>query len=300
MTDLGALESLGRRLPAPIARAAKRVAVYPRYRAQTRACRRGFREFSDRYPQKVLFIAGLPKSGTTWLEKMVASYPGFHDVTVPTVYRYELATGGTHDYELPERMFSWFKDMLVVTKMHVHGSPHNVGLLRDAGVRCVVLYRDLRDVAVSHVFYVRRTPWHPEYPLYSKLSPQEGLSVFAERTLSPFVDWVRSWHENAGPDMGLFVTYEDMLSDTVGAMSLIAEHFELDASVETISTIVDRHSFEAMSGGRSAGQQNDTSFFRKGVSGDWRNHFTPELTEMFRARIGDSLEGFGYDRDASL
>ncbi|MDP9300109.1 MAG: sulfotransferase domain-containing protein [Actinomycetota bacterium] len=300
MTALGVLESVGRRLPAPVARVSKRVAVYPRYLAQAQACRRGFREFGDRYPQQVLFIAGLPKSGTTWLESMVASYPGFHEVTIPSVYGYELATGGTHDYELPHRMFSRFRQMLVVTKLHVHGSPHNVGLLRDAGVRCVILYRDLRDVAVSHVFYVRRTPWHPEYPLYSKRSPQEGLSLFAERTLSPFVDWVRSWHENAGSDMSLFVRYEDMLSDTVGVMTRIAEHFQLDASGETISTIVGRHSFEAMSGGRSPGQRNDASFFRTGVSGDWRNYFTPELTEMFTDRIGDSLEGFGYERDPTF
>src|SRR4249920_3395430 len=134
MTTFATLESLGRRLPAPVARVTKRMAVYPRYLSQARACRRGFRDFGDRYPQKVLFIAGLPKSGTTWLERMVASYPGFHEVTIPTAYRHELATGGTHDYELPEDMFSWFKDMLVVTKMHVHGSPHNVGLIRAAGV----------------------------------------------------------------------------------------------------------------------------------------------------------------------
>ena len=299
MSGVGTLESLGRRLPAPGARAAKRVAVHPRYWAQARACRRGFREFGDRYPQKVLFIAGLPKSGTTWLESMVASYPGFHAVTIPTVYRYELATGGTHDYELPERMFSWFEEMLVVTKMHVHGSPHNVRLLQQAGVRCVVLYRDLRDVAVSHVFYVRRTPWHPEHPLYSDRSTQEGLSLFAERTLSPFVEWVRSWHENAG-DTALFVRYEDMLSDTVGVMSRVARHYQLDASVQTVSAVVERHSFEAMSGGRSRGQQNEASFFRKGVSGDWRNHFTPELAQIFTDRIGDSLQGFGYEREPSL
>jgi hypothetical protein len=287
MTALATLESFGRHLPAPIARTTKRVAVYPRYLSQARACRRGFREFGERYPQKVLFIAGLPKSGTTWLERMVASYPGFHEVTIPTAYRYELATGGTHDYELPERMFSWFRDMLVVTKMHVHGSPHNVELIRAAGVRCVVLYRDLRDVALSHVFYVRQTPWHPEYRLYSDRSTHEGLSLFAERTLSPFVEWIRSWHENAG-DIGLFVRYEDLLSDPVAVMSRVSAHYELDASIETVSAVVARHSFEAMSGGRSRGQQDDGSFFRKGVSGDWRNHFTPGLTRVFNDRMGDS------------
>ena len=31
-----------------------------------------------RYPQNVIFIAGLPKSGSTWLRDMFSSLSGFH------------------------------------------------------------------------------------------------------------------------------------------------------------------------------------------------------------------------------
>lgn len=60
------LEMFARRaLPPTAARLAKRFAVWPRYWLQARACRRGYERFGERYPQTVLFIAGLPKSGTT-------------------------------------------------------------------------------------------------------------------------------------------------------------------------------------------------------------------------------------------
>ncbi len=36
-------------------------------------------------------------------------------------------------------------------------------------------------------------------------------------------------------------------------------------------------------------QASDSSFFRKGVAGDWRNQFTPELKDLYRERIGDFL-----------
>lgn len=286
-------------LPPLLARSAKRIVVYPRYFVQARACRDGFRQFGHLYPQKVLFIAGLPKSGTTWLKKMLISYPGFHELLIPDVAAYELATGGSHDYDLPPDMFSRFKDMLVVTKMHVYGSPHNVRLLREAGVKYVVLYRDLRDVAVSHYFYVRQTPWHPEYPVYKDLSVQEGLATFADQLLMPFADWIWLWHQNRDPNMSLKVRYEGMLADTVGVMTQVAEHFELDSSAETINEIVEAHSFKSLSGGRSRGEESNSSFFRKGKSGDWKNYFSPELKATYKGMIGDFLIELHYEQDYS-
>jgi hypothetical protein len=299
MSAKDVLESLGRRLPPPLARTAKRVVVYPRYHLQARACRRGFNNFGARYPQKVLFIAGLPKSGTTWLERMLASYPGFHELLVPDVVSHELSTGGSHDYELPSDMFSRFVNMLVVTKMHVHGSQHNVQTLRAAGVRYAVLYRDLRDVAVSHIFYVRQTPWHPEYPLYAKRSLEDGLALFAQRTLSQFADWILSWQENADPEGCFTIRYEDMLSDSVAALTQVASHFELDDSEAVVSSIVDANSFQRLSGGRAQGESDRASFFRKGVAGDWRSHFTQPLSDAYKERIGSLLIDLGYEQDLS-
>lgn len=300
MPVVSPLGSLARSsLPSPVARTAKRIGVYPRYVIQARACRKGFRQLGHLYPQKVLFIAGLPKSGTTWLKKMVTSYPGFHELLIPDVAAYELATGGSHDYDLPADMFSRFNDMLVVTKMHVHGSPHNVELLRAAGVRYVVLYRDLRDVAVSHVFYVRRTPWHPEHPVYANLSVPEGLAAFAERTLLAYADWVRSWHENRDPKASLELRYEQMLADPAAAMTRVAEHFELDRSPARIREMVESHSFQKLSRGRSRGEESRGSFFRKGVAGDWANYFTSQLKDLYKGLVGEFLIEFGYEQHHS-
>ncbi|VAX41747.1 hypothetical protein MNBD_PLANCTO03-2269, partial [hydrothermal vent metagenome] len=243
-----------------------------------------------------LFVAGLPKSGTTWVEKMLSSFPGFHEMLIPEVAAHELATGGSHDFELPADMFSRFKDMLVLTKMHCHGSVHNAEVLQRAGVRYVVLFRDLRDVAVSNYFYVCNTPWHPEYPHYHGKSVQEGLIAFAERTLPGYVAWVRSWHDNRDPERSLVFRYEDLLGDDLGCLRQMAALFELPGDEEELRQIAERNSFKAMSGGRERGQESGSSFVRKGQAGDWKNHFTPEITEAYRRVFGDFLIEFGYER----
>ncbi len=290
------LENLTRRyLPPSGARLAKRLTVGARYRAQASACREGFQTYADRYPQKVLFVAGLPKSGTTWVEKMLSSFPGFHELLIPDVAAHELATGGSHDYELPDDMFDRFDRMLVLTKMHCHGSPHNAAVLRRAGVRYVVLFRDLRDVAVSNYFYVRNTPWHPEYPHYHGRTVQDGLIAFAERTLPAYVEWVRSWHANRDPEKSLVFRYEELLTDDLGCLRRMAALFQLPATDDELKAIAERNSFKAMSGGRERGQESGASFQRKGQAGDWKNHFTPEIGAAYKRILGEFLIEFGYE-----
>ena len=116
--DTKTFESIARKLPPSIARFGKRFAVHLRGRKQAQECRQGYREFGNRYPQPILFIAGLPKSGSTWIEKMVSSYDGYHEYLLPAIARHELKTGGSHDFEMPSNMFDNLSNMLVLTKMH--------------------------------------------------------------------------------------------------------------------------------------------------------------------------------------
>ena len=264
--------------------------------SQAAGCRAGFEQYGTRYQHPVLFVAGLPKSGTTWLEKMLSSFPGYHEYLIPDVARYEVQTGGSHDYDLPADMFDRFRDALVLTKMHVHGSKHNANLLHANRIPYVVLFRDLRDVAVSNYFYVRRTPWHPEHRHYTSGDAVEGLAVFAERTLPAYVEWVRSWHENVDPQFGLILRYESMLADTAGCVRSLADHFALEADDALIEDIVERNRFQKLQkpGGDTKGTDG---FFRKGVAGDWKNHFTPTLTQRYKDVIGDFLIEFGYETD---
>lgn len=291
------LESLTKSyLPPAGARLAKQASTGVRYRSQLAACRKGYREFGSQYPQSTLFVAGLPKSGTTWVEKMISSYQGFHELIVPDVTRHEIQSGGSHDYDLPNDMFTRFDKALVLTKMHVHGSMHNVELLRTSNIRYVILYRDLRDVAVSNFFYVRNTPWHPEYKFYKDADTPQGLRIFAQRTLKDYERWVRSWHENRDPSLSVITRYEDLLSDDKSVMKAIARLFELDDSDETITKITKANSFKAMSGGRAKGDSNENAFARKGVAGDWENHFDEELKVIYKEIIGEFLIEFGYEK----
>jgi hypothetical protein len=69
--------------------------------------------------------------------------------------------------------------------------------------------------------------------------------------------------------------------------------------METLRSILDAKSYENLSGGRKKGEEDVTSHYRKGVPGDWVNHFTPELKAKFKRRFGGLLQKTGYEPDDS-
>ncbi len=57
------------------------------------------------------------------------------------------------------------------------------------------------------------------------------------------------------------------------------------------------HEFEKIAGGRSRGDENQLSHYRKGTPGDWRNHFRPVHVAAFKARYPGLVPALGYERD---
>ena len=49
--------------------------------------------------------------------------------------------------------------------------------------------------------------------------------------------------------------------------------------------------------GRKAGVHNEKSFLRKGIVGDWKNHFSYQSREKFNDYAGSSLLELGYEPD---
>ena len=82
-------------------------------------------------------------------------------------------------------------------------------------------------------------------------------------------------------------------------MTRIAKLFGLDSSAPTIEQIVKQHSFKKMSGGREHGDSLNRAFARKGIAGDWKNHFTKELREQFGKLIAELLIETADEQDDS-
>lgn len=62
-------------------------------------------------------------------------------------------------------------------------------------------------------------------------------------------------------------------------------------------SILHKNSFTRLAGGRKRGQENVKSHYRKGVPGDWKNHFSDAHIRQFKDRYNQVLVKLGYETD---
>jgi len=290
------LETITKEYLSPrIARSIKLFLSYPRFYGQLLIARRNFKNNIAKYPQNILVIVGLPKSGTTWLEAMLCEFPGFSIIHPPEVTYHETKTGGSHDLPLSQIMFSRLKNTLSVVKVHSPYSLNNIDVLHQSNVKYVFMHRDLRDVAVSYYHFVKQRPWHPEFKIYDSLSIRHGLQTFADSLLMKYMAWIRDWYSSYDKKRGFEIRYERLVNDTENVFSEIVNHFEIPHTYEEIENIVSMYKIK--SNIQVYNRKLSSTHLRKGVVGDWSSHFTPELKRVYKEKIGDFLIEFGYERD---
>ena len=86
---------------------------------------------------------------------------------------------------------------------------------------------------------------------------------------------------------------------------MIASFLNKPLSDDLISRIAEQCSFNGMKNNTASYQiktagQGETSLLRKGVVGDWKNYFTPELNERFENEVLAKLQGTGLEFDFEI
>lgn len=186
--------------------------------------------------------------------------------------------------------------------------------------------RDPRDIMVSAYFshlhshsdehwpeltqhrnYIRSLP--KELALLESMKftarlPTDGLDL---NLINSMYDW------NYDSKNILEVKYENLINNQYRQFRKIFKHMGLVAnfsfvkrtfpgceiilSDEVLKEVIDRNRFKVLSGGRQMGQENTKNHYRKGVPGDWRNHFTETHKKYFKYKYGDLLIKLNYEKN---
>jgi lipopolysaccharide transport system ATP-binding protein len=169
--------------------------------------------------------------------------------------------------------------------------------------RRFVVIRDLRDTLVSAYRNLSvkrdRKQMVDEALRFSEMlqtvDVETGLRATMEQWLpSAAANIQQSWLE-AGEQL---IRYEDLLDRDVEILEpLLLEQCELPVDRGRLRAAIEGARFERLTGGRKRGQEDVTAHERKGIAGDWRNHFSEALKNDFKERWGDLLIATGYERD---
>ena len=197
------------------------------------------------------------------------------------------------------------KGMFVTSHARFH--PDFSKLLEELRFKHLLLLRDPRDVAVSHTFYMLQDTLHQHHRYYTEsLKSNEerlmarirgfGKSECAENPLPPIGESFGAYLPWLNEPSTLVVRFEDLIGPHGGGD---AEE-QLD-EIERIGSFVERPLSREQASQIARKMYGKGSLtFRKGQSGDWRNHFMDTHKRAFKETgAGELLIELGYEKDAN-
>jgi len=175
-----------------------------------------------------------------------------------------------------------------------------VQALTRQGMASIFVYRDPRDMIVSHVFYA--TEIFPDHGMHRYYT--ESLTTMEER-INAAIGGVTKSELKLKSIRARYDVYKDWLAQPeVLCIRFEDLRLEQDNAFNRILDFLEEHGFQVkisrqraieMLGEAITPQKSGT--FRKGKPGSWREHFTQKNIDFFKQSTGDLLVDLGYENN---
>jgi hypothetical protein len=274
-----------------------------------------------------VYIVGFPKSGNTWLVRLVA------DTLIAPVRdgamedSPELAAeinASLHACAVPE-----------YETLKIHYLPEVFFAEIDPNPRRIVyIYRDVRDVAISSFFYfeavaeadaekmgfarlatqvARKGPRYVQRHWKARRKLMRYIQDWCLNGVLAFGTWsqhIREWRMVASTRSCInmsFISYENLLKDTEHALRKLVGELGLPRpSGSRLREAVARQSFGeqkkrfatySVTSEMPFSPQFQMWFLRRGISGDWKRFLSPQMERVIYRHHGITLMELGYRPD---
>lgn len=230
-------------------------------------------EYKDKYLEgkEEVFTTGYPRCGNTWLDRILSD-----------------ALNSALQIK-PKEVIEYFgpdphDGNYVIRKTHFYSNQYNGIGYSGVPAKMVLIQRDPRDMAVSVMYYRKVEP-----DLMSVLKSvflnqhHPGIPVIGYRW------FIESWLES--PDYTAITKYEELQNNGPKELQRIYKIITgKTLSKKAAELVMYRQRFDRW-------KSRYPHSMRKGIAGDWRNHFTRKEGAFLDAAIGDVMLDQGYIED---
>ncbi|XP_067048557.1 sulfotransferase 1E1-like [Acropora muricata] len=249
-----------------------------------------------------VFVASYLKSGTTWTQEIVWQIHNEGKVSKENIgRRVPFLEFATVEYTRKPDFESLQRPRLIKSHLTADIIPKG----SDKSSRCKYIYvsRNPKDVCVSMFFYLKSMAEADTIKENAYNGPWEFfVNLFIQGDV-PYFKWndhVLSWWKHRDDPNVLFLKYEEMQKDLPSHVRRIADFLQKPLSDEIIDRIAEQCTFKGMMRNPKTfkiteGDDEIGLILRKGVVGDWKNYFTPEMNERFEKEVLAKLKGSGLE-----
>jgi len=241
-----------------------------------------------------------PKSGTHLLDQILLGFNRIAPFSLRLHSFYAEYEGKSGRKRTPEQALHWLDSLHAgdVASAHLFARPQVVKRVTTPAFVPYFIYRDPRDVAVSHVFYVTEMDEnHVHHAFYKSLPDFDArlrVSILGRSDadvefpniagrFAPYMDWIEQ------PSV-MPLHFEDLIHDRTRALNHIIDHFLARVPLQTPQTVLLESLENSIDPGKSP-------TFRSGRTGEWEKFFTDEHKRIFKDVARDLLISLGYEND---
>ena len=275
-----------------------RAAVYQTEKAFQRA-----RFSSVAAPERgwpILLGISFPKSGTHLLDQILLGFNRVAPFSRRLHSFYAEYEGESGRKRAPQQALAWLDSLRPgdVASTHLFARQEVMKQVCPPSFIPYFIFRDPRDVVVSHVFYVTdMEARHVHHDYYQSLPdfharlqvsilgrPEAGVEFpnISDR-FAPYLGWLDQ------PSV-MKIHFEDLINDRTVTLNHILDHFLSRAPLQAPRTLI----LESL---ESSINPSRSPTFRSGKTGEWAKYFAEEDKEIFKEVAGDLLVKLGYEKD---
>ncbi len=240
-----------------------------------------------------------PKSGTHLLDQILLGFANVAPYAKRVHSFYAEYEGESGKKREPEQALAWLDSLRPrdIASAHLFARPEAVARVCTPKFAPYFIFRDPRDVVISHVFYVTdmeaRHVHHgyyqslPDFNARLKVSilgrPDAGIEFpnIADR-FEPYLGWLDR------KDV-LTIHFEDLIHARAATLTSIMNHLLSRVPLQAPRQLI-LDSLEASI------NPTKSPTFRSGKTGEWKKHFTEEHKKIFKEVAGDLLVKLGYEK----
>jgi hypothetical protein len=254
----------------------------------------------------ILLGISFPKSGTHLLDQILLGFNRISPFSRRLHSFYAEYEGESGVKRSTEQALRWVNSLRPrdVASAHLFGRDEVMKRVCTPAYIPYFIFRDPRDVAVSHVFYVtdmeKRHVHHDYYQSLPDFNARLNVSILGrpdtrpERSrrvefsniadrFAPYLGWLDQ------PSV-MTIHFEDLIHDRPETLNRIIDHFLARVPLRTSRQLI----LEAI---ESSINPKRSPTFRSGKTGEWKKYFTDEHRKIFKDVAGDLLVRLGYEKD---
>jgi LPS sulfotransferase NodH len=261
-----------------------------------------------------VFIVGAPRSGTSWLQKLLLEHPDccgsqethFFRAFGPAIKTYDDTArshrgAGLHFFWNEKDLFDRLTEMWVRTQEDtVKDSPESRLLVEKTPDHSFWVRQIVRLLPESRFVFVARDSRAVACSLVAASATEWGAH-WAPSDLVDAAKWWKAYVKAAHlalsdlpDDCWITVHYEDLLEDTAGQLARVLAFVGVEATAAQIADAVERNSFAAARAAEGADAE-PRGFLRAGSSDSWKK----ELTILEKRKLWKTTKRYmrilGYD-----